>query len=512
MKRVILIFLILVPIFVFAQERKTYKGSYIYNGNRGSVVYDYIETENGRIFDGYFKFNGEFGNTMYGYEEGYFKKGIKDGLWTVGWGRIKKTFINGNLNGLLETGYNGDIYSRSIIDYYNRKYSKIWYKDNHFAGSFSIGSYTGQFDSDGYADGEWISYGKDDSDVIYKQTQKWEHGYLVSDIAYDESNGRTTNLIIEDKRSWHNRCKGGKYITYSDGTTYYEEYFDPGRFDTHVLIADFFFGNYEKNMLVIKSGFRKGTTGEYAMTVFPFIGIRRPLTEHEQQELDAKRKEERSNLYKEYDKYFPDKSAFEKEYDKIGKEAMTKKALEIKKMYEEERDILYSQFTLYFPDKLAFEKEYDKIGKEAMLQKAQKTKGVYIQERDNLYNQFAKYYPDKLAFETLYDRLGKQAMSKQAQQEADRQDLEAFKLLIEKIKPAKFNDKKDKSGMIIQVAIFKYRAIYPAIIQFVIENNKNLSKKWEKEGRYFDNQTEFYEACTSGEYKTVLTGKKNAMK
>jgi len=310
MKKAFFILLVLIPILTLAQEKKTYKGNYVYSGNRGSVEYEYIETENGRTLDGYFKFKAEYGNSLHGDEEGYFKKGIKDGVWTVGWSKVKKTFINGNLNGLLE--HKGD---------------KILYKDNHFAGSFSIGNSTGQFDSKGYADGEWISYGRSNySGVSYKRTQKWEHGFLASDIVYDESTGQKKDLLNVsenyyygdswrgDERSWLSSkigggyvhsyqgskgFAGGKYYTDENGITFRLLYFKPNEFRSYDLISEYFFGYYEKNELVLKSGFRNGTTGEYAMTVFPFIAIKTPLPKEELQKIEAERKKEQEKQEKE---------------------------------------------------------------------------------------------------------------------------------------------------------------------------------------------------------------------
>jgi hypothetical protein len=135
MRKAFILFLVLIPVLVSAQERKTYKGNYNYHGSSAYVEYDYIEKDGKRVFDGHFK--------MGSVEEGNFKNDLKDGVWKFG--SQKRTYINGKLNGLLEDQYRG------IFDYTSRDV-KIWYKDNHFVGSFSIDEYTGQFDADGYAE------------------------------------------------------------------------------------------------------------------------------------------------------------------------------------------------------------------------------------------------------------------------------------------------------------------------------------------------------------------------
>jgi hypothetical protein len=218
---------------------------------------------------------------------------------------------------------------------------------------------------------------------------------------------------------------------------------------------------------------------------------------------------QRDNLHSRYSRFFPDKAAFEKEYDAKGKAAMTAKAQAAENAYLKERASVYAHYAKYFPDKAAFETEYDEIGKQAMTAKAQAAENVYLEERDNLYARYEKYYPNKTAFESLYDQSGKTEMAKIAQQEADRQDFEVFKQWAEDIKSTDFDKiKKDKKGMIQKVADFKNRAVYPEVVKFVIANNKELSKKWEKEGNYFADETELYESFVSGDYKNILNTKK----
>ena len=88
-------------------------------------------------------------------------------------------------------------------------------------------------------------------------------------------------------------------------------------------------------------------------------------------------------------------------------------------------------------------------------------------------------------------------------------DFEAFKQLVGDIRKTDFDKiKKDNKGIIRKVAAFKNESNYEFVILFVIENNKELNKKWQKDGRYFDNQIEFYEAFISGKYKAIIKSKK----
>lgn len=58
------------------------------------------------------------------------------------------------------------------------------------------------------------------------------------------------------------------------------------------------------------------------------------------------------------------------------------------------------------------------------------------------------------------------------------------------------------------IASHKGKSSYPRIIEFVVNTNKVLSKEWEKNGTYFKDKIEFYEAYISPDYKKILKGKK----
>lgn len=49
---------------------------------------------------------------------------------------------------------------------------------------------------------------------------------------------------------------------------------------------------------------------------------------------------------------------------------------------------------------------------------------------------------------------------------------------------------------------------YSKVIDSLIEINKKLQKEWSKRGSLFSNKTEFFEAFTSGDYKSILKEKK----
>lgn len=89
-------------------------------------------------------------------------------------------------------------------------------------------------------------------------------------------------------------------------------------------------------------------------------------------------------------------------------------------------------------------------------------------------------------------------------------DIETFKQLVDDIRKTDFDKaKKDKKNILQTIASFKSSSMgYDEIISFTIENNKELKKKWEKDGLYFNNQIDFYESFVSGNYKKLLQAKK----
>ena len=56
---------------------------------------------------------------------------------------------------------------------------------------------------------------------------------------------------------------------------------------------------------------------------------------------------------------------------------------------------------------------------------------------------------------------------------------------------------------------YKDKQYYAKIIDFFVEINKGLTKEWSKNGTYFTDKTEFYNAYISGNYKQILKEKKN---
>jgi hypothetical protein len=73
---------------------------------------------------------------------------------------------------------------------------------------------------------------------------------------------------------------------------------------------------------------------------------------------------------------------------------------------------------------------------------------------------------------------------------------------------ANTNNKEYVKYYVQEISNYKIEVYYSKIIDFTIETNKGLNKEWTKNGKYFNNKVEFYEAYISGSYKQILSDKK----
>jgi hypothetical protein len=66
----------------------------------------------------------------------------------------------------------------------------------------------------------------------------------------------------------------------------------------------------------------------------------------------------------------------------------------------------------------------------------------------------------------------------------------------------------DRQKVLSAISESKNKLHYSQIVDFVVETNKELNKEFSKNGQYFANKTEFYEAFISENYKEVLKANK----
>jgi len=63
---------------------------------------------------------------------------------------------------------------------------------------------------------------------------------------------------------------------------------------------------------------------------------------------------------------------------------------------------------------------------------------------------------------------------------------------------------KKRKSILSAISESKTKLYYSQILDFVIETNKDMNKEWNKNGQYFENKSEFYNAYISDDYKKIL--------
>ncbi|MDR0419949.1 MAG: hypothetical protein LBH30_00630 [Prevotellaceae bacterium] len=115
--------------------------------------------------------------------------------------------------------------------------------------------------------------------------------------------------------------------------------------------------------------------------------------------------------------------------------------------------------------------------------------GVHCGCREELYKVFGAYFADKTEFDKFYDQ-GEDIVRQEAEKRKIKRQAGSFEYLKQCI------------------AQNKNESYYSELVDIAIENNKKLNKEWTKNGQFFANKTEFYEAFVSDNYKQILKDKK----
>ena len=155
-----------------AQSLKTYSGKY----QKGTATYSYNDNPaGGRIYEGDFVYTAPHCKIA-----GQFKNNKKNGQWIYeGYKQsLKLSYKDGVLDGMYQFIRGGDNIRALLLTIKDGKFvgsakgtdiGYTWNRLSHYRGSFS-----GQFDENGYMDGDWTF--KEDDDSIYVFHATYEHG------------------------------------------------------------------------------------------------------------------------------------------------------------------------------------------------------------------------------------------------------------------------------------------------------------------------------------------------
>ncbi|MDR2652536.1 MAG: hypothetical protein LBC68_09535, partial [Prevotellaceae bacterium] len=70
------------------------------------------------------------------------------------------------------------------------------------------------------------------------------------------------------------------------------------------------------------------------------------------------------------------------------------------------------------------------------------------------------------------------------------------------------NKNERRKNILSLIDATKEKSYYPQIMDLIVATNKGLNKEWTKNGKYFENKMEFYDAYLSDDYKQILKDKK----
>ena len=175
-----------------AQSLKIYSGKY----REGTATYSYKDNPaGGRIYEGSFVYT-----TPYRKITGQFKNNKKDGQWIYkGYKKsLKLSYKDGVLDGMYQFINGGDNACTLLLTIKDGKFVgsvKGVKKCYTWNGSFRYwGSFSGQFDENGYMDGNWTF---EDDDSVYVFHATYEHGVCQKCYREDITTGDITQGVVE---------------------------------------------------------------------------------------------------------------------------------------------------------------------------------------------------------------------------------------------------------------------------------------------------------------------------
>lgn len=113
-----------------------------------------------------------------------------------------------------------------------------------------------------------------------------------------------------------------------------------------------------------------------------------------------------------------------------------------------------------------------------------------------------KLYASKEEFDSFFDK-GESIYLMETEKRATLNYLNVNSQLLQSM-----NFQKDKNEILTMITECQNKPYYLQILDFAIETNKDLNKEWSKNGQYFENKTQFYNAYISEDYKKILKNNK----
>lgn len=142
--------------------------------------------------------------------------------------------------------------------------------------------------------------------------------------------------------------------------------------------------------------------------------------------------------------------------------------------------------------------------------------------REQEYRQSGTLFSSKTEFDNFYNKGNDVLQAEIAVREFKKQssDIEslnfkdlnksgAARALLSNLSGLNVNQNIDlEKKYVARIASYKEKTYYIKIVEFVVDTNSGLSKEWARNGGFFNDKIEFYEAFISADYKKILKSKK----
>jgi len=172
---------------------------------------------------------------------------------------------------------------------------------------------------------------------------------------------------------------------------------------------------------------------------------------------------------------------------------------------KQEADKTYLEYSCHYYSRIDFDKDF--IDNKLSEGNCRELKYAESSDLFTSKEEFNKFY--NLGEEVIQEELKNRRLKKE--EEAILLIIKSNSTIVEKLnfKDAKVNpeDSNVKEYFLMTNSNIE-KPYYSKVIDSLIEINKGIQKEWSKRGSLFSNKTEFFEAFTSGDYKSILKEKK----
>ena len=133
--------------------------------------------------------------------------------------------------------------------------------------------------------------------------------------------------------------------------------------------------------------------------------------------------------------------------------------------------------------------------------------------REKSFHEVGFLFKNREEFDGFYSMDEPSFKKEVSKRQALKKDLREFESALRNSKPVNlkkglYSEKQEVKTVISRMAYHKQNCYYEEAVWILFMYNAGLYKEWEKNGRYFKNKIEMYEAYIGEEYSSILKAKK----